>query len=73
MAKELTLIILSCVAWGKALQCQKVLFHCDNSGVVASVHKGSCKDLQVMHFLHTLTFFTAYYDIEYWQNLFQGN
>ena len=64
MAKELTPIILSCVAWGKALQRQRVLFQCDNSGVVASIHKGSCKDLQVMHLLCTLTFFTAYYDIE---------
>ena len=64
MAKELTPIVLSCVARGKALQHQKILFQCDNSGVVASIHKGSCKDLQVMHLLRTLTFFTAYYDIE---------
>ena len=35
-----------------------------NSGVVASIHKGSCKHLQVMHLLHTLMFFTAYYDID---------
>ena len=64
MAMELTPIILSCVVWGRALQRQKVLFQCDNSSVVASIHKRSCKDLQVMHLLHTLTFFTAYYDTE---------
>ena len=43
---------------------RNVLFQCEKSGVVASIHKGSCKDSQVMHLLRTLKFFTAYYDIE---------
>ena len=64
MAKELTPIILSCAVWGKLLWRQKVLFQCDNSSVVASIQKGSCKDSQVMHLLRILSFFTAYYDIE---------
>ena len=62
--KELTPIILSCAVWGKLLWCQKFLFQCDNSSVVASIQKGSCKDSQVMHLLCILSFFTAYYDIE---------
>ena len=38
IAKEFTTIILSCVAGGKAVQCQKVLFQCDNSSIVASTY-----------------------------------
>ena len=64
MAKELTPIILSCAAWGNTLRRQRVLFQCDNKSMVASFQKGSCRDQQVMHLLRTLTFFTAYYDIE---------
>ena len=65
MAKELTPIILSCVAWGKTLQRRRVLFQCDNSDIVASILKGSCKDLEVMHLLRTLTFFTAFTILKY--------
>ena len=46
--------------------CKKhsVLFQCDNFGVVSALRKGSAKETTVMHPLHFLWFFVAYYDIE---------
>ena len=63
MAKELVPILLSSAVWGTQLAHTRVLFQCDNTGVVAAVKKGSSKDNRVMHLLRCLWFFTAYYDI----------
>ena len=63
MAKELVPIMLSCAVWGPRLAHKKVLFQCDNTGVVAAIRKGSAKEELVMHLLRALWFFVAHYDI----------
>lgn len=63
MSKELLPIVLSCAVWGPLLARHKVLFQCDNSSVIAALHKGSAKDTTVMHLLRCLWFFVAHYNI----------
>ena len=41
MAIELVLIALSCAVWGPKLSRTRVLFQCDNLGLVAAISKGS--------------------------------
>ena len=53
----------SCAVWGRKLAQKVALFHCDNTGVVAAVKKGSAREPLVMHLLCSLWFFVAYYDI----------
>ena len=64
MAKGLVPIVLSCNAWGREMARKVALFQCDNTGVVAAVKKGSAREPLVMHLLHSLWFFVAYYDIK---------
>ena len=49
MVKELLPIVFSIAVLGR----QRVMFQCDNSGVVTSLNKGSSKDSASMH-LRTL-------------------
>ena len=63
MVKELVLIILSCAVWGPVLARKRVLFQCNNTGVVATIRKGSSKDPFAMLLLRALWFFVAHYDI----------
>ena len=63
MAKELTPIIFSCVAWGTQLSKHHINFQCDNASLVVAINKGSTKDTFVMHLLRCLWFFTAHLDI----------
>ena len=62
MPKELVPIVLSCAVRGPSLSRKRVLFQCDNAGVVAAIRKGSAKEALVMH-LRSLWFFAAYFDI----------
>ena len=50
MPKELVPIVLSCAVWGPSLSRKRVLFQCDNAGVVAAIRKGSAKEALVMHY-----------------------
>ena len=61
---EMFPIVLSCAVWGVRLVLQKVLFQCDNTGVVAAVKKGSSKEILVMHLLRSLWFFSTHYNID---------
>ena len=63
MPNELVPIVLSCAVWGPSLSRKRVLFQCDNAGVVAAIRKGSAKEALVMHLLRSLWFFAAYFDI----------
>ena len=64
MAKELILIILTCVAWGTQLSKHHINFQCDNLSLVAVINKGSAKDQFVMHLFRCLWFlWHATYDI----------
>ena len=64
MANELVPIVLSTEIWGPRLARHRVLYQCDNSGVVSALHKGSAKDPIVMNILRCLWFFIAHYDID---------
>ena len=44
MSKELVPIVLSCAVWGPSLSRKRVMFQCDNAGVVAAIRKGSAKE-----------------------------
>ncbi len=63
MVKELVPIVLSCAVWGPQLAKKKVLFQCDNTGVVAAIKKGSAQVELAMHLLRCLWFFAARFDI----------
>ena len=63
MSKELRPIVLSYAVWGPFLARQKVLFQCDNSGVIVALQKGSARNSTVMHVLCCLWFFVAHYNI----------
>ena len=63
MAKELVPIILSCIVWWTLLTRKEVLFQCENLSLVTVINKGYSKDKTVMHLLHCLWFFVAYFDI----------
>jgi len=64
MAKELVPITLSCAVWGTKLSRAKVLFQCDNLGLVAAISKGSSRDKDVMHLLRCMWFLVACFDID---------
>ena len=64
MAKELVLIALSCAVWGPKLSRTRVLFQCDNLGLVAAISKGSSRDRGVMRLLRCMWFLVAYFDID---------
>lgn len=51
MIKEMVPVVLSCVVWGLQLAKSRVLFQCDNTGVVAAVNKGSSKVVLAMQLL----------------------
>ena len=64
MAKELVPIILSCAVWVTKLSRAKVLFQCDNLGLVAAISEGSSQDKDVMCLLRCMWFLVAYFDID---------
>ena len=64
MAKDLVAIVISCAVWGTQLAKHSVLFQCDNMSVVLAIQKGSAKEPIVMHLLHVLWFFVAYFNID---------
>ena len=63
MAKELILILFSCVVWGPVLSRKQIEFKCDNRALVEAINKGSSNDSMVFHLLRSLWFFTAYFNI----------
>ena len=63
MTKELVPIVLCTAVWGPQLARKRVLFQCDNTGVVAAIRKGSAKEDNVMCLLRALWFFVAHFDI----------
>jgi len=63
VAKELVPVVLTTAVWGPLPARQQVLLQCDNLSLVTSINKGTAKSPLVMHLLHCLWFFTAYYDI----------
>jgi len=64
MVKGLVPIVLSCAIWGRKLAGSKVFFECDNSSVVAADNRHYAKEQTAMHFLRSLWFFVAHFDID---------
>jgi len=64
MAKELILILFTCIVWGAQLSQHHINFQCDNASLVMAINKGSSKDKLVMHLLQCLWFFVAHFDIQ---------
>ena len=63
MVKELLPIVISCAIWGPLLSQKAVEIHCDNTGAVSAINKGSSKDKTGMHLLRCLWFFAALFQI----------
>ena len=56
MVKEMLPIVLACERWGPLWQNQRVICHCDNQAVVASIRSRTSKN---SHLLRALTFIEA--------------
>ena len=56
MVKEMLPIVLACERWGPLWQNQRVICHCDNQAVVASIRSRTSKN---SHCMHALTFIEA--------------
>jgi len=51
------------VVWGPLLAKHHITLQCDNLSLVNSINKGTARQALMMHVLHSLWLFTAYYDI----------
>ena len=57
--KELIPIILGCAAWGHNWQGRRVICHCDNQVVIASLRSRTSKHKGIMHLIRCLVFVEA--------------
>ena len=57
--KELVPIVLAAAVWGSRWIGRAVLVRCDNSAVVDTLNKGSCRDPELMHLVRCLAFLKA--------------
>lgn len=57
--RELCAVVVACATWGNMLTGHKILIDCDNTAVVESVNKGSCKDVALMELIRALFFIAA--------------
>ena len=64
--KELLLMIMGCVIWGRHWFSQRVMAHCDNEAVISVVNFGYSSDPQMMQLLRSLFFITAWHRISIW-------
>lgn len=46
--KELFPIVIACVVWGNDMRNNRILFHCDNSTVVAIINKKTSPEPDIM-------------------------
>lgn len=59
MPKELLLIVIVAVVWGKHWCGLTVKACCDNMAVVVTIRSGSCKERHAMHLMRCLAFMEA--------------
>ena len=57
--KELILILIAALVWGRSWSVQKVLCHYDNQVAVAAIRSRSSAQPQIMHLLRCLFFIEA--------------
>ena len=60
-AKEMVPIVFAAAIWGPSWSGQRIKCKSDNSAVVTVVNTGSAQDPLLMHMLHCLFFYAAYY------------
>ena len=53
--KELYLIVVAAILWGKNWSKRRIVFHCDNKATVSIVNKGRSKCLHIMQLMRRLT------------------
>ena len=61
--KEFLPIVIAVALWGHQWQGKVVRCLCDNAAVVAVIRSGTSKDMNVMHLMRSLFFFTAKYNL----------
>ena len=62
--RELYALLVACATWGKRLVGKKILVNCDNTAIVESVNKGSCKCPAIMSLIRELFFVAANHNFE---------
>ena len=64
-AKEMAPIVMAAVTWGRTWHCCNIFFHCDNTAVVVVIQRKSMKDALLLHLLHCLYFYAAFFKFLY--------
>ena len=59
--KEMILILLAAMVWGRSWSTSQVTCFCDNEAVVAAINKNSARDASLMHILRCLSLFAAHF------------
>ena len=63
--KEFAPVVVSAALWERLWEGRHIRFHSDNIAVVSILNKGTAKDHLLIHFLHCLFFYAAYYKFHY--------
>ena len=71
--KELVPIVLAVAVWGSRWTGRIVLVRCDNSAVVHTLNKGSCRDPELMHLVRCLAFLKAKFQFSLTASHFAGS
>ena len=70
--QELYPIVVAAIVWGSAWARKRIVFHCDNMGVVYVLNKGSSKSADVMKLLRRLTLVAATHHFSFASQWVQG-
>ena len=70
--QELYPIVVAAIVWDREWTIQKLVFHCDNMGVVQVLNKGYSKSANVMKLLRRLTLVAATYNFAYSSRWVEG-
>ena len=63
-AKELIPIVIGAVVWGRAWKGSRIVAYCDNTAVVAVLHRQYCQDMVMMQLLRCLFFVRAHFQFQ---------
>ena len=62
--KELLLVLLLCIVWGKERSGKLIRGHCDNMAVAEVVNSGYSRDREMMHLLRCLFFIAEHFRMQ---------
>ena len=63
--KELIPIVVAAALWGSHWSCTWICFRCDNMAVVELLKRHTSQDHVLMHLLHCLAIYAAYFRFQY--------